>query len=294
MTDLYVYNFKTDPNLCFEPKLTPFILRTCQRVLYVSSVPLSFLGDYKVKEFKNREAYSFLLNVISGLESALVAESEIINQFKIAFSHYLSKRNRDSKIIKIIEVLFKDSKEIRTRYLNGIAQKTYSSIIRTQILKDSPEKVLIIGSGKMSKDLINQLRGKTRVYICARNSDEIKRLEYDYGITPIDWLDYNSIQNFSHLINTIGSKQIIFNRNFLENWKDRYKDGLFVDIGSPSCLEFSSDDKKNILMLEDIFEKGVLKEKNKIIKINNAKKHIGHLSHRRFNIKNKHDIYHVV
>lgn len=292
MDSFYVYNFSVNSHIYFKSGVTPFVLSTCQRKLFVSSTSLNFSNNQKVKELKNEEAYKFLLNVISGLESKLIAESEIVSQFKKAFSDYLSKKNRDSKIIKIIETLFKDSKEIRTRYLNGIAQRTYSSIVRTKILKDNPEKILIIGSGKMSKELINQLKGKVDLCICARNTSELNKLEKESGIKPIEWLDYDSIQNFSHIINTIGSDKVIFDSDFLNNWNK--KAGLFIDIGSPSSLEFNQNNRKNIILLEDIFKEGILKEKDKVVKINKAKKHIGHLSQKKFNYSKKYDFCHLV
>lgn len=269
MNNLFVYNFSQNSKVGVYSNFSPFILETCQRTLFISSVPLKFTKCPN-EEFLNKDAYIFLLKVISGLESKLICESEIVNQFRLAFKSFLCKKDRDSQIIKVIEMLLRDSKKIRSNYLNGISQKTYSSIIRNKILNKRPNKVLIIGSGQMSIDLINQLKNKVEVYVCARNSSKVSELVKKHNIKIINWIDYKAISEFSLIVNSINSDNIIFSKDFLESWSSRNKEGLFIDISSPSALEFDNKNKDNLLLLEKIFEEGSIKENDKISKIDKA------------------------
>src|SRR5690606_35521963 len=142
-----------------------FILKTCQRTVIVSLEAHSDLLNNCTHVNQGTEAYRYLLEVICGLKSKLVGENEIVGQFKDAYKAYLQNGNRDNRLISILEKLFKDAKEIRSQYLVGLCQKTYSSIARKHIVgKQNAKQVLILGSGSLAEDLINQFKKKTEVF----------------------------------------------------------------------------------------------------------------------------------
>ena len=76
--------------------------------------------DRDYQEYEGQMAYMFLLETICGLKSRMLGENEIVSQFKEAFALYLAKEDKNPYIIQVFEKLFKDAKEIRTKYLDRI------------------------------------------------------------------------------------------------------------------------------------------------------------------------------
>lgn len=271
----------------------PFILRTCQRLVFISfdqsttntfmnTLNTAKINDYEILE--GHEAYRMLLQIICGLKSKLTAEHEIVHQFKLAYLDYIQSQNKDSKLLQLLEKLFKDAKTIRSKYLQGLGQKTYSGLVRKILLKNyNAKKVLILGSGALATDLINQLKGKLEVFIAARNTQKVQELVTEHNIRSISWENLNDIANYSFIINTIGTNISLFDMDFYLQWTDKHQSSakLFIDFGSPSPLAEEIRKKKDIFKLDEIFEQGKNIDQNKIKQVNIAFEEIDSLAYQR-------------
>ena len=127
---LKLWNFSSGTNLESELKDSSFILKTCQRSLVLAFNCSPFKGqELPANELlSSSEAYLFLLETICGLKSKLIGENEIVGQFKEAYKTYAQIENKDTKLLLILEKLFKDAKDIRTQHLIGISQKWETSL----------------------------------------------------------------------------------------------------------------------------------------------------------------------
>ena len=277
---LTLWNF---PAGTFDPiDLSPgsFILATCQRtlVLAMNRDPLNHPLKTSPHEIVTGEAaYLFLLETICGLKSKLIGENEIVGQFKEAYKLYAATTLKDTRLLTILEKLFKDAKDIRTQYLIGISQKTYASLTRRHFQKARALHVVIVGSGMLAEDLINQLKKKMRVSICARNTERVKELAALHKISVIPWENRAELVNESYIANTIGSTEVLFDKDFFASWEK----GLFVDLGSPSAIETSMSVAEGVIRLHDIFEEGAVVETQKEQQINLAREAMISLTHKR-------------
>jgi len=257
-----------------SPNSGVFILMTCQRTLVLSykSSPLSPADKLQKHEtLTGASAYTFLLEITCGLQSKLIGENEIVGQFKTAYKNYVASENINSHLLIVIEKLFKDTKEIRTKYLVGLSQKTYSSITRKQIVgMYKAKKVLILGSGSLAEDLINQFKKKIDVYICARSSERVSKLVRDHGIQSIPWKDFNALSSFPYIANSIGCEHVILNEDFFQSWEKNHKNKLFVDLGSPSVINTQLSLSQGVMRLDDIFKEGAIHESHKKLQIEKA------------------------
>ena len=253
-----------------------FVLETCQRTLVLEFCPkkLSFLGSsyHQAESYYGKGAYTFLLETICGLKSELKGESEIVFQFKQAYIEYLKLSERNSDVIKLLEKLFKDGKQIRSKYLYGLSQKTYASITRKFILsRKNVENILVLGTGTLAKDIINQFKGKVNVMISGRNQNKVEELCLEHDIQSIPWLDFDAYATFPHIANTIGSKEILFDDSLFDLWVENTSDNrLLVDLGAPSPIETTHDIEDGLIRLKEIFEKGEEKDQEKQEKIDLA------------------------
>ncbi|MFL5783658.1 MAG: hypothetical protein ACJ76H_03540 [Bacteriovoracaceae bacterium] len=239
-----------------------FILSTCQRtmVLAMNHEPLRHCENLPAHELvMGEEAYLYLLETICGLKSKLIGENEIVGQFKEAYKLYAATTFKDTKLLTILEKLFKDAKDIRTQYLIGISQKTYASLTRRHFQRARALHVVIVGSGMLAEDLINQLKKKVRVSICARNSERVNELASFHKISVIPWENRHELVNESYIANTIGAGEILFDEEFFASWEK----GLFVDLGSPSVVSTTLGVADGVVRLQDIFEEGAVVETQK-------------------------------
>jgi glutamyl-tRNA reductase len=273
LNHLHLYNFQAGKNLPYDiGEFGFFSLKTCQRTLVLSlkTDPLEDLSICdKYQSHRGENAYRFLLETICGLQSKLLGENEIVSQFKDAFKEYLSSPSRNNEMIRVLEKLLKDSKEIRSRYLIGISQKTYASITRKIMMSNNAHEVLIMGSGNLAEDLINQFKKKCPVKITARNQQRVKELAEAHQIEIVPWEDFEAYKKHSHIANTIGANVTLLDEDFFSEWV-KFESRAFIDLGSPSVIDTQLGDHYNVFRLEDIFAEGAIHEKQKVHKIKQA------------------------
>lgn len=137
LSNLKLWNFPSGTLGDHEIKDSVFVLRTCQRTLLLTMETNPFVGDplSGAELVSGANAYLYLLETICGLKSKLIGENEIVGQFKQAYKAYALNILKDSRVLLVLEKLFKDAKDIRTQYLIGISQKTYASLTRRHLIQ---------------------------------------------------------------------------------------------------------------------------------------------------------------
>lgn len=273
LTSLKLWNFSSGTLQDEELMSNSFVLRTCQRTLVLAYDVYPFHHETLPKHelVTGQEAYLFLLETICGLKSKLIGENEIVGQFKEAYKIYASSTLKDTKLLTILEKLFKDAKDIRTQYLIGISQKTYASLTRKHLIQRAKaQHIVVIGSGAMAEDLINQFKKKAQVSICARNSEKTAELAKLHNLTVIPWEERHTLVNYPFIANTVGTTEILFDEEFFTAWK-KQENCLFVDLGSPSSINTVLSFEEGIVRLDDIFNEGAVIESQKQAQIALAK-----------------------
>lgn len=259
-----------------------FVLKTCQRLIILTTyVDRDIQFDHEL--YDGHKAYQFLLETICGLKSRLQAEHEIVAQFKDAYSEYLDQDIRSSVIMKVLEKVFKDAKEIRSAYLLKLGQHSYTGIAKKIIqVKSTGQRVLILGSGKLARDAVRALSKKYEVSISARNDQAVEQIINDFSdrnVKKVEWEQREDFLHFDSIINTIGANQALFKESFF-GMLDPNKH-LFIDLGSPSAIETTKSTKQGVYKLEDIFNHQSILNEEKTKKIDQAREAIVKLSKQR-------------
>lgn len=285
---LKLINLPSGSPLVKETSGDVFILKTCQRTILVGHnlAPLEYVNKaHDFDLYEDESAYLFLLETICGLKSKLVAENEITGQFKDAYLEYLKHSFKGPLIMNVLEKLFKDAKEVRTLYLHNVGQQSYAGMSRRFLQqKKKCGKVLLVGSGALTRDLVKLLDKHYEIFITARNEEKIKDLLKEYpqkNIKTVGWKDYSSYETFELIVNTIGAEDVVlFNQNFFKNWKQAQGE-IFVDLGTPSVLRTDLSDKHGVYRLEQVFREAKVLEEEKEQKVEKARDHIAYLVEKR-------------
>jgi glutamyl-tRNA reductase len=250
-----------------------FILKTCQRTLILGHGPLKSEGHEK---YSAQDAYQFLLQTICGLKSQILAESEITAQFKDAYRNYLQDPYKLGPIINVLEKLFKDAKEIRTRYLLKVGQQSYAGITK-QILSSSWPKdcnILVVGSGALAGDVVKLLQKRYQVTVSARNPEKLTHIQREHQCQTRCWSELKDFWEHATIINTVGADEILFPEDFFSAWVDQHEKRHFIDLSSPSVIETPLGKKEGVVRLENIFSHGVILNEEKQEKVRQAQKAI--------------------
>lgn len=284
---LTVINLKANAN--FSPSAGEvFILKTCQRSLIIGfgHLPYHYVdSNESIQEvFTGSNASVFLLETICGLKSAVLAEYEIVNQFREAYQAYNLLPQKNSHILQTMEKLFQDAKKVRTEHLLEIGQLTYAGIARKLIHKSGADQsVLILGSGALAEDLIKLLKKKTRIFISARNTEKVNQLAKIYDLEIIPFKANVTYEMFPLIVNTIGTKEVLFDEAFFDRWLHLHiPNQLFIDLGSPSVINTSLNEAQGVIRLEDIFKQSTQLNEEKHGKVHKAKEAISLLVQNRF------------
>lgn len=290
LNGLKLWNFSSGVLHNEELFANAFVLRTCQRTLVLAYNQFPF-KNHSLPEHQlvsGMDAYLFLLETICGLKSKLIGENEIVGQFKEAYKIYATSTLKDTKLLLVLEKLFQDAKDIRSKYLIGISQKTYASLTRRHLIqKARATHIVVIGSGALAEDLINQFKKKAQVSICARNNSRVQELAQMHQLNIIPWENRYELSNEAFLANTIGHDSVLFDEDFFLNWKRNHENCLFVDLGSPSTIRTELTLAEGVVRLTDIFNEGAVVEGQKEIQINLARAAMMSLTHKREDLFNK-------
>jgi glutamyl-tRNA reductase len=287
---LYLYNFDIKSDFYNNQEFGAFAsnnfaifkLKTCQRLLLISygAAPNKFM-TFEVKPsrrhlvLKGSDAYQYILEVLCGLQSQLLGESEIVNQFKNSLNEYALSPVKNRNLSIILEKLLKDAKDIRTKYLSHIGQSTYASIAK-KIIGKSVKDVLIIGTGHLALDLLQSLKKSYNVIMCARNQSKLVQWQQTAHFKTLPWLNLSQIENCPVILNTVGVPNFkIAGPEFFESWRKKQLNTshCFIDFGSPSSVELPAD-KRDIYTLHDLFSHGSQFDLEKLTKIEQAKRSI--------------------
>src|SRR5207253_4304308 len=138
-----------------------------------------------VEVVRGQDAYRFLLEEICGLNSPIVGETAVMGQFKeFLLNAKFPKNSWGSFLRRLATNLMIDSKRIRHEHLQGIGSQSYGSLVR-QHVKGMPT-VAVLGAGKLAREILPWLLGKTKVRVFYRNWRHAKDLLDQYPEIQLD------------------------------------------------------------------------------------------------------------
>lgn len=103
-------------------------------------------------------AYAHLLEVICGLDSPMIGETEVLHQFKV-FTAGLSSDHGMWR--EVTQSLLIDARAIRARHLIGLGSRSYGSAVR-RLVADTP-RVALAGTGMLAKEIAPFLASPDRI-----------------------------------------------------------------------------------------------------------------------------------
>ncbi|HEY7929719.1 MAG TPA: hypothetical protein VID71_06890 [Steroidobacteraceae bacterium] len=179
-----------------------FLIDTCQRRVAVlqgrGAIALArreFPIDGALESFEGTDAYAFLLRFACGLESKLVAETEIFGQIKQAWREFSGRTSPLARQLSPwVQLLFQDVKAIRAQHLVHLGSASYGSLVR-RLLGDEPVPqgpTLLLGAGQLAQSVAPWLRG-SELWLYNRTPERAHELARElakrWGERPVRVID---------------------------------------------------------------------------------------------------------
>jgi hypothetical protein len=164
-----------------------FLIDTCQRrvAIMFGQESLAAAGrqcpsDGALEHFEGAAAYAFLLRFCCGLESKLVAETEIFGQIKQAWREFLGRGSPLSKQLSPwVQHLFQDAKEIRAQHLGNLGSTSYGSQVRRLLGEEAGSgPTLLVGAGQLAQAVAPWLTG-SQLWLWNRTAKRAQELSLE-------------------------------------------------------------------------------------------------------------------
>ena len=129
--------------------------------------------------FEGYNALQFLIQVVCGLQSTLIGETEVHGQFKkFVLEH--------PELKSLGEAVLVAAKKIRTEHLTDLGSQSYGSFIRKKVFNGS---ISIVGAGMLTQEILPWLKKVSRVDLHVRNPEKAQALKAQFPFVQIKSLD---------------------------------------------------------------------------------------------------------
>lgn len=123
------------------------------------------------ESYRGPEAYRFLLEIVCGLHSPILGETEVFGQFKNFADQWLA---REPKWTPLVQRTLADAKAIRSAHLGGLGVQSYGSWVRKHL--EAGEVVHVLGSGQLAQEIlpyVSKLASKVTVHVRNRKTAKL-------------------------------------------------------------------------------------------------------------------------
>lgn len=152
------------------------VWRTCLREVLFSQSAEALSDD--AATLTEGRAYQLLLEILCGLRSPMIGETQVVAQFR----SFLSELPREHSWIRHVgQRLLADARQVRTVHLQGVGTHSYGNAVRTCL--GAAEIAVLVGTGKLAADILPFVAGGGRaVHQWGRTRDVKTRQGVSYRV----------------------------------------------------------------------------------------------------------------
>jgi glutamyl-tRNA reductase len=238
--DLVVFNSNNPaPGQAFPNVSEPWMdWSTCVRQMRIGFK--DWLKDSESEGVQGRQAYELLLEVICGLHSPMLGETEVFGQFR----ERVLKSEEHPRLAKLGLNLISDAKRIRDGFLTNLGANSYGSLTRKYT--KSHCDVAIFGSGQLAREILPWMKDKTAVKVLAREAQKK------------DFTAFKNVEVLSLEAQTSSTALVIaapVESADLKNWVVNFGKNisLVIDLRETSSRDGFSSTGISTVVLQDLF-----------------------------------------
>lgn len=211
-----------DPASSAHGSLSYILLTTCNRSeIYFSSSDLAethsyILGvlrhdiaipfEHKIYSYFGIDCFNHLACVTSGIDSAIIGESEIQGQVKKAYETAALYRRLPKELHFLFQKCLKIGKEIRTRFNSYEKLPTLEEAVikaASDLLGElKKQKILFVGLSEINQKILKNLKinGLENITLCNRTLEKSRRAEEEDQIYLLAWEELSAWSGFDLIV----------------------------------------------------------------------------------------------
>lgn len=254
---------------CFHSQYAFILLSTCNRTeVYFSSSDLAAAHTYilnilrrEVDEEFEHKLYSFfgsdclfhLCCVTAGLDSAIVAETEIQGQVKAAYEAAQSFSKLPAELHYLFQKALKISKEVRTKLILGRGMPDVEHAILqtgTHVFKSCAEtRLLFVGASEINQKVLHFLKTKkvAEITLCNRSLEKAQSLAEKYQVPLLEWDQFQHWHEYDWIIFGTKAPHYLISKEHLNREFAGQK--LIIDLSFPRNVDPKVAKDKRITLL---------------------------------------------
>ncbi|MEK2689045.1 hypothetical protein [Bdellovibrio sp. GT3] len=191
MEDILLVHRKSSKNFA-ESLQDAAVWKTCLRqILFCREDDVNSMLDVLESDdqiLRGEKAFSLLLEILCGLHSPIVGETEVFGQFR----NFIEARKAAGDTLfsdnqKWLKFIMAEVKRTRAEHLVGIGSQSYGSLLR-RYSKDM-DSVTLCGSGQLAQEILPWLAHKKSVQVLCRECTKMSSFAEKYDNLNI--VNYN-------------------------------------------------------------------------------------------------------
>lgn len=184
MEDILLVHRKSNRNFAEAMVENVAIWKTCLRkIAFCTEADLNTYSDYLEQDdqiLRGEQALSLLLEILCGLHSPIVGETEVFGQFR----NFVESRRQVDDILfgehqKWLKFVMAEVKRTRAEHLVGIGSQSYGSLLR-RYTKEM-EHVSLCGSGHLAQEILPWLAHKKSLQVICRDPSKLQGFSDKYN-----------------------------------------------------------------------------------------------------------------
>lgn len=209
--------------------------------------------DQKLYSYFGLDCFQHLSRVASGLDSAIVAETEIQGQVKIAYENALAHTLLPYELHYLFQKSLKIGKQIRSSLplKAGIPDLEHAIMNAGVNLFQNPKKtqILCVGCSEINLKVISFLKIKDfeNITLCNRTSENALSIVIKKQLNFLDWKQINRWNEFDWIIFGTKSSEYLLEKRDLDLKKIGRK--LVIDLSVPRNVDPAIGRHPNIQLL---------------------------------------------
>ncbi|MCH1430522.1 MAG: glutamyl-tRNA reductase [Chlamydiales bacterium] len=249
------------------------ILITCNRVeIYFASTELSKAHTFLLKVLKQEiqskfehKLYSFfrwdclshLCRVTAGLDSAVLAETEIQGQVKLAYQDAQQKLDLHSDLHYLFQKSLKIGKQIRSNYFSNKGapslEGTVEEIISDELIANKAANILFVGASDINLSILKSLKSKSysNIFLCNRTNHKSLEIAKKEEVQHLLWDRLCNWHNFDAIIFATKSPGFLLKYDEAVSFE---RNKLILDLSVPRDVEthFRKEPKVTLLNMDQV------------------------------------------
>lgn len=136
--------------------------RTCLReVAFVHDDPAMAAADAEI--VRGGDAYALLLEILCGLDSPMLGETQVLGQFRAFLSDVPSHAAGSDWLRRFGQTLIADARDVRELHLRHLGSRSYGSAVRKRVDASNCRRTAMIGAGLLASEIMPFLQGGDRM-----------------------------------------------------------------------------------------------------------------------------------